>query len=413
MRKGEVSSLTLEQLEPLQTLGSGACGTVRLARHRSERKTIALKIINITDQGQRHQVLNELHVLCALNDEHIVPLHDAFYLDGNVYLALGYCNGGSLDDLLGAYQALASSAAAVAALGLPERVLSCVLLQVLCGLRYLHANGVVHRDLPANILFDTDGGAPRKCGRAIRRNSHRASTTTFAGVRVTDFGISKQLEQTFGMARSFVGTAAYMAPERIAGDDYGTAADIWAVGIVTVRVRAGRPPVQAHAELLRLGLGAGEGGRPPRLPSPPFSAELAALCAACPPPTPPRARAAAPSSTTATSASTPARRRPPHAGSDAPPPPPLDPGPLAAAAAAALAAWVGETRPAAAADAAAAAGGAAAASRVTEEEADDDDELEEDSAKRIQANLRGSQARRELEEMRQLEEEMGRMSAER
>ena len=100
MRKGEVSSLTLEQLEPLQTLGSGACGTVRLARHRASGKTIALKIINITDQGQRHQVLNELHVLCALNDEHIVPLHDAFYLDGNVYLALGYCNGGSLDDLL-------------------------------------------------------------------------------------------------------------------------------------------------------------------------------------------------------------------------------------------------------------------------------------------------------------------------
>ena len=170
MRKGEVSSLTLEQLEPLQTLGSGV-------RHRAARAPPpraarrSLKIINITDQGQRHQVLNELHVLCALNDEHIVPLHDAFYLDGNVYLALGYCNGGSLDDLLGAYQALASSAAAVAALGLPERVLSCVLLQVLCGLRYLHANGVVHRDLPANILFDTDGGAPRKCGRAMRRNS--------------------------------------------------------------------------------------------------------------------------------------------------------------------------------------------------------------------------------------------------
>ena len=50
---------------------------------------------------------------------------------------------------------------------------------------------------------------------------------------------------------------------------------------------------------------------------------------------------------------------------------------------------------------------------MTEEEADDDGELKEDSAKRIQANLRGSQVRRELEEMRQLEEEMGRLSAER
>ena len=413
MRKGEVSSLTLEQLEPLQTLGSGACGTVRLARHRASGKTIALKIINITDQGQRHQVLNELHVLCALNDEHIVPLHDAFYLDGNVYLALGYCNGGSLDDLLGAYQALASSAAAVAALGLPERVLSCVLLQVLCGLRYLHANGVVHRDLkPANILFDTDGGAPRKCGRAMRRNSlsHRASTTV-AGVRVTDFGISKQLEQTFGMARSFVGTAAYMAPERIAGDDYGTAADIWAVGIVLCECAQGAHPYKHMQSYYDLVLELSEGGRPPRLPSPPFSAELAALCAACLA-TDPAARPGCGALLDHGYIRLHAGAPPPAAaGSDAPPPPPLDPGPLAAAAAAALAAWVGETWPAAAADAAAAAAGAAAASRVTEEEADDDGELKEDSAKRIQANLRGSQVRRELEEMRQLEEEMGRMSA--
>ena len=391
MRKGEVSSLTLEQLEPLQTLGSGACGTVRLARHRASGKTIALKIINITDQGQRHQVLNELHVLCALNDEHIVPLHDAFYLDGNVYLALGYCNGGSLDDLLGAYQALASSAAAVAALGLPERVLSCVLLQVLCGLRYLHANGVVHRDLkPANILFDTAGA-----------------------VRVTDFGISKQLEQTFGMARSFVGTAAYMAPERIAGDDYGTAADIWAVGIVLCECAQGAHPYKHMQSYYDLVLELSEGGRPPRLPSPPFSAELAALCAACLA-TDPAARPGCGALLDHGYIRLHAGAPPPAAaGSDAPPPPPLDPGPLAAAAAAALAAWVGETWPAAAADAAAAGGGAAAASRVTEEEADDDDELKEDSAKRIQANLRGSQVRRELEEMRQLEEEMGRLSAER
>ena len=237
--------------------------------------------------------------------------------------------------------------------------------------------------------------------------------TTFAGVRVTDFGISKQLEQTFGMARSFVGTAAYMAPERIAGDDYGTAADIWAVGIVLCECAQGAHPYKHMQSYYDLVLELSEGGRPPRLPSPPFSAELAALCAACLA-TDPAARPGCGALLDHGYIRLHAGAPPPAAaGSDAPPPPPLDPGPLAAAAAAALAAWVGETWPAAAADAAAAGGGAAAASRVTEEEADDDDELKEDSAKRIQANLRGSQVRRELEEMRQLEEEMGRLSAER
>ena len=226
---------------------------------------------------------------------------------------------------------------------------------------------------------------------------------------MTDFGISKQLEQTFGMARSFVGTAAYMAPERIAGDDYGTAADIWAVGIVLCECAQGAHPYKHMQSYYDLVLELSEGGRPPRLPSPPFSAELAALCAACLA-TDPAARPGCGALLDHGYIRLHAGAPPPAAGTDAPPPPPLDPGPLAAAAAAALAAWVGETWPAAAADAAAA-GGAAAASRVTEEEADDDGELKEDSAKRIQANLRGSQVRRELEEMRQLEEEMGRMSA--
>ena len=81
---------------------------------------------------------------------------------------------------------------------------------------------------------------------------------------MTDFGISKQLEQTFGMARSFVGTAAYMAPERIAGDDYGTAADIWAVGIVLCECAQGAHPYKHMQSYYDLVLELSEGGRPPR-----------------------------------------------------------------------------------------------------------------------------------------------------
>lgn len=56
-RRGDFSSLTLEQLDLLDTLGAGACGTVRRARHRTTGKALALKVINIMgEQGQRHQV---------------------------------------------------------------------------------------------------------------------------------------------------------------------------------------------------------------------------------------------------------------------------------------------------------------------------------------------------------------------
>ena len=192
MRKDAFSTLTLEQLEPLQTLGSGASATVRLARDTVSGNLLALKIINVmTDKSQRHQVLNELRVLTTIEHPQLVPLFDAFYLEGNVYLALGFMNGGSLLQLLTSYQELATSAG-VHAEGLPEDVLAHIMLQatstihcyppctttmlasltsvvilshpavlaaqVLLGLAHLNERGVVHRDLkPANILIDTSG----------------------------------------------------------------------------------------------------------------------------------------------------------------------------------------------------------------------------------------------------------------
>jgi|EP00908_Phaeocystis_cordata_P014739 serine/threonine protein kinase len=255
--KGGLSSLTLEQLELLQELGSGACGTVRLARHRASGQLVALKAINIADQAQRHQLLNELGVLVSLAHAHLVPFFDAFYYEGQVLLALAYMNGGSLEQLLAEFQQLCAVAKGEGRLvGLPERVLAHIVLQVLCGLRYLHAQGVVHRDLkPANILFDTSGT-----------------------VRVADFGIAKQLEQTMAMAQSFVGTAAYMAPERVSGDDYSFASDVWSVGVVAVECAQGSHPLPGTQYELVLALSEGV---VPQLPPELFSPELCALCAAC------------------------------------------------------------------------------------------------------------------------------------
>ena len=219
---------------------------------------------------------------------------------------------------------------------------------------------------------------------------------------MTDFGISKQLEQTFGMARSFVGTAAYMAPERIAGDDYGTAADIWAVGIVLCECAQGAHPYKHMQSYYDLVLELSEGGAA-ALPSPPFSAELAALCAACLA-TDPAARpgcgalldhgyirlhAGAPPAAAGSDArrrrrstrdrSPPPRRRPRRVGRRDPgsPPPPTPPPPAARRRHVAGDRGGGRRR-----------------------------RLKEDSAKRVRRPPRQPGAR-ELEEMRQLEEEMG------
>ena len=84
-------------------------------------------------------------------------------------------------------------------------MLSVIARQVLLGLRYLFEQGIQHRDIkPANLLM-TEGGV----------------------VKISDFGSSKDDP----LSSTFVGTTRYMSPERLNGEEYGWAADLWAAGI--------------------------------------------------------------------------------------------------------------------------------------------------------------------------------------
>ncbi len=262
--RANFSSITLDQLQTMRSLGAGACGTVRLARHRPSGELLALKTIHVmAESSQRHQVLNELRVLCSLEHACLVPLLDAFYQDGNIYLALAYMDGGSLEGLVAEHRELAV-ASRLRLLGLPEPVVAHVMVQVLAALVFLHSRAVVHRDLkPANILLESSGA-----------------------VRVSDFGISKQLEGTFAAAQSFVGTATYMAPERLRGSDHSTPCDLWSLGIIAVECAQGEHPFAHAASYYDLVVELSESSRRPTLAPEHFSAELRAFCEAALAPAP-------------------------------------------------------------------------------------------------------------------------------
>ena len=283
-QRGAFSTLSLDQLEPLHELGSGACGIVRLARHKASGQLLALKIINVVgDKSLRHQVLNELKVLCTLTHPQLVPLYDAFYLEGYLYLALKFMDGGTLEALLASNELAAAKAKAADAAGagsggagpseapgawpgLPPSVLGCIAVQVLAGLEYLHSHNMVHRDLkPANILVESSGG-----------------------VQLADFGISKQLETTCGMARSFVGTAAYMAPERVQGAEYGPPSDLWSLGVVLVECSQGRHPYKHAKSYYDLVMEISQGETPPRLSRAEYPEALCDICECCLTLAPPR-----------------------------------------------------------------------------------------------------------------------------
>src|SRR5215212_3751425 len=99
-----------------------------------------------------------------------------------------------------------------------------VLSQACRGLDYAHRNGVVHRDVkPGNLLRSRDNA-----------------------VKLADFGIAKAAEQSdITKVGSVLGTAAYLSPEQARGEPAGPASDLYALGVVSYQLLAGRLPYEA------------------------------------------------------------------------------------------------------------------------------------------------------------------------
>eukprot|EP00850_Spirogloea_muscicola_P003027 SM000012S25289 [mRNA] locus=s12:139459:141428:- [translate_table: standard] len=209
-----VNKVQLDELEKLGVLGQGAGGRVYKVRHRLTNKVYALKVIaNKHDDAVRQQIVQEMQILQRSRCQQIVQCYNVFDVGGQISFVLEYMDGGTLSDVMKLYGQI------------PEPYLVEVTKQVLLGLIYLHTNHIVHRDIkPSNLLIN-------------RRQE----------VKIADFGVSSMLENTLAQCNSYVGTSAYMAPERInpeitSGKYNGYASDIWSLGLTLLECLQGRFP---------------------------------------------------------------------------------------------------------------------------------------------------------------------------
>ena len=174
---GREEGVRLGELTREGLLGRGASGRVVLMRHTRTNERYAFKELDaVAHESAREQASTELRIAqsqaCA--SEHLVGLIDAYFVEGKIGILIEYCDAGSLADAYGDARSGVN--------GLP---LGPIVLQMCHGLRYMHREmKQVHRDLkPANCLL------------------------TSAGLlKLSDFGISKQLDSSQALAMTQVRT---------------------------------------------------------------------------------------------------------------------------------------------------------------------------------------------------------------
>eukprot|EP00484_Ammonia_sp_Unknown_P026931 CAMPEP_0197046476 /NCGR_PEP_ID=MMETSP1384-20130603/22185_1 /TAXON_ID=29189 /ORGANISM="Ammonia sp." /LENGTH=419 /DNA_ID=CAMNT_0042478281 /DNA_START=105 /DNA_END=1364 /DNA_ORIENTATION=- len=199
----------ISEVHMLDALGSGQSGYVSQAIHIPTQKMLAIKKISVYEKSRRHQIMNEFHALENAKCNGLVEFYGIFFYRGSVLIALEYCECGSLYDIMNKVKRI------------PEAVLAKICIDILDGLDFLHTHKKqIHRDLkPSNICLNARGQA-----------------------KVTDFGISRELKDSFGAARSYVGTHTYMSPERIRAEAYSFESDIWALGLTLMTCAIGKYP---------------------------------------------------------------------------------------------------------------------------------------------------------------------------
>ncbi|RNF11262.1 putative protein kinase A catalytic subunit [Trypanosoma rangeli] len=208
LRREDVSGWKLHDLELGETIGTGTFGRVRLCRHKSSGRYMALKILKkqeVLRMKQVEHILAESSILQELNHPFIVNMFKGFMDDDRLYLLLEFVAGGEL------FTHLRKAGK------FPNDVAKFYSAEVILAFEYLHSCGIVYRDLkPENLLLDEQGN-----------------------IKITDFGFAKRVsERTFTLC----GTPEYLAPEVIQSRGHGKAVDWWALGILLYEMLVGYPP---------------------------------------------------------------------------------------------------------------------------------------------------------------------------
>lgn len=189
-------------------IGKGGFAKVYKALDLTTGEQVAIKEIDkdLVSNAELPKILAEGEILGRLSHPNIVKFIRLVQEKKQIYFVMEYISGGSLYHTMKKFGVF------------PEQLVCVYTAQALLALEYLHAQGVLHRDIKgANLLINSAGK-----------------------IKLADFGACTyaQLDRRL----TVIGTPFWMAPEIIEMTSGGTAADLWSLGCTVIELLTGSPP---------------------------------------------------------------------------------------------------------------------------------------------------------------------------
>jgi len=217
----DLSDRTLGNYRLLHRLGRGGMADVYLAEQASLQRQVAVKVLRPELASQADYVQrfhNEARAVAALVHANIVQIYEVGCVDGIHFIAQEYVPGQNLKQLVTRTGPLDIA-----------RAIS-ILRQIAAALQKAAQRNIVHRDIkPENILISPTGE-----------------------VKVADFGLARVMDRQgldLTQAGLTMGTPLYMSPEQVEGRQLDHRSDLYACGVTTFFMLAGRPPFQGDTPL--------------------------------------------------------------------------------------------------------------------------------------------------------------------
>ena len=205
--------VTYNDFEPIKLLGRGSFGEVLLVRLKANKKVYAMKILSksmLKVKKQEFHTKTERDLMVKINCPFIVNIKSAFQDSTKLYMVSEFMQGGDMFFHMHDGQIVIFN----------NEKTKFYILELVLAIEFLHKKNMIYRDLkPENILLDEKGH-----------------------VKLTDFGLSKILDEDNEKTFTICGTPQYLAPEVLLKKGYDKAVDWWSLGCVMYEMLSGRLP---------------------------------------------------------------------------------------------------------------------------------------------------------------------------